>query len=180
MENKQEEHVNLLGRGAVQCTLPLFFLPFTQNNLEAPIPENYWPCKPFCCGCPYEKKTLWNVGSKKHISVQSYLFELTGQTVFKDIWLKKIHPRLIEWLMEKKQKEHVNPLGRGAVQCTLPLVFLPFTQNYLEAPIPENSWPCKPFCCGCPYEEKKSRNLVLPPSQSILKYGSGNRPWVRG
>ena len=26
---------------------------------------------------------------------------------------------------------------------------------------------------------KKSRNLVLPPSQSTLKYGSENRPWVR-
>ena len=55
---------------------------------------------------------------------------------------------------------------------------MPVTQNYHEAPILENSWPCKPFCCGCPYE-KKSRNLVLPPSQSTLKYGSEKRPWVR-
>ena len=28
--------------------------------------------------------------------------------------------------------------------------------------------------------KKKSRNLVLPPSQSTLKYGSENCPWVRG
>ena len=28
--------------------------------------------------------------------------------------------------------------------------------------------------------KKKSRNLVLPPSRSTLKYGSKNRPWVRG
>ena len=28
--------------------------------------------------------------------------------------------------------------------------------------------------------KKKSKNLVLPPSQSTLKYGSENRPWVRG
>ena len=28
--------------------------------------------------------------------------------------------------------------------------------------------------------KKKSRNLVLPHSQSTLKYGSENRPWVRG
>ena len=27
---------------------------------------------------------------------------------------------------------------------------------------------------------KKTRNLVLPPSQSTLNYGSENRPWVRG
>ena len=59
------------------------------------------------------------------------------------------------------------------------LTFCLFTQNILRQPIPENSWPCKPFCCGCPYE-KKSKNLVLPPSQSTLKYGSENRPWVRG
>ena len=46
--------------------------------------------------------------------------------------------------------------------------------------MPENSSPCKTLCCGCPYETKKSINLVLPPSQSTLKYGSENRPWVRG
>ena len=34
-----------------------FFLPVTQNIHEAPIPENSWPCKPFGCGCPYEKKS---------------------------------------------------------------------------------------------------------------------------
>ena len=27
---------------------------------------------------------------------------------------------------------------------------------------------------------KKSRNLFLPPSQSTLKYGSENQPWMRG
>ena len=65
----------------------------------------------------------------------------------------------------------LNHGGGGAVRPSLPF-FLPFTQNYLEAPIPENSWPCKPFCCGCP-----SRNLVLSPSQ---KFGSDNRPCFRG
>ena len=24
------------------------------------------------------------------------------------------------------------------------------------------------FCCGCPYEEKKSKNLVLPPLRALL------------
>ena len=49
-----------------------------------------------------------------------------------------------------------NPLkqgGGGAVRPLLPF-FLPVTQNYHEAQIPENSWPCKPFCCGCPHEKK--------------------------
>ena len=77
---------------------------------------------------------------------------------------------------------YINPLkhgGGGAVRPSLPF-FLPFTQNYYEAPIPENSCPGKPFCCGCPYEEKKIKKIILPPSQSTLKYGSENRPWVRG
>ena len=42
----------------------------------------------------------------------------------------------------------LNPLNHwgvgGAVRPSLPF-FLPFTQNYHEAPIPENSWPCKPY-----------------------------------
>ena len=42
--------------------------------------------------------------------------------------------------------------GGGAVSPSLPC-FLPFTQDILRQPIPENSWPCKPFCCGCPYEK---------------------------
>ena len=37
------------------------------------------------------------------------------------------------------------PIGLGAVPS---LVFLPFTQNILRQPIPENSWP---YCCECPY-----------------------------
>ena len=64
----------------------------------------------------------------------------------------------------------------GGGRCTpppLPFV-LPVTQNYHLTPIPENSCPCKPFCC------EKSRNLVLPPSQSTLKYGSENRPNQEG
>ena len=36
-----------------------------------------------------------------------------------------------------------------------------------------------PFVADAPMK-KKSRNLVLPPSQSTLKYGSENRPWPRG
>ena len=46
------------------------------------------------------------------------------------------------------------------VRPSLPC-FLPFIQNYLEAPIPKNSWPCKRFGCRCLYE-KKSKNVVLP------------------
>ena len=52
----------------------IYFDPFTQNILKQPIPENSWPCIPFCCGCPYEKKltnlvplplrALWNIGIK--------------------------------------------------------------------------------------------------------------------
>ena len=34
----------------------------------------------------------------------------------------------------------------GGGGCTLSL---PFTQNIMRQPIPENSWPWKPFCCGC-------------------------------
>ena len=41
-----------------RCTPPplSFFLPVTQNYHEAPISEYSWPCKPFCCGWPDEKK----------------------------------------------------------------------------------------------------------------------------
>ena len=50
-------------------------------------------------------------------------------------------------------KGNLNPFAHREGRCTpLPPLFLPFTQNYLEAPIPENSWPCKPFYCGCPFE----------------------------
>ena len=52
LSNRQKERE---GGGAVRPSLP-FSLPFTQNYLEATIPENSWPCKPFCCGCPYDKK----------------------------------------------------------------------------------------------------------------------------
>ena len=41
------------------------------------------------------------------------------------------------------------------------LGFLSFTQNIFRLPLPEHSWPCKIFCSGCPYEENKSKNLVL-------------------
>ena len=41
------------------------------------------------------------------------------------------------------------------------LAFCLFTQSIFMQPIPENSWPCKPFCCGCPYE-KNIKKLVLP------------------
>ena len=43
------------GGGSVGPFLPCL-LPFTQYILRQPIPENFWHCKPFCCGCPYEKK----------------------------------------------------------------------------------------------------------------------------
>ena len=67
-------------------------------------------------------------------------------------------------------------VGAGYAPLPLPF-FLPVTQNYHEAPILETL--NLAFCCGCPYE-KKSRNLVLPPSQSTLKYGSENRSCLRG
>ena len=82
-----------------------------------------------------------------------------------------------------------SPLLYGKGRCQN--IFFQVTHN-------DNSWPAKLFvadapmkknleiqfyrtlfCCGCPYE-KKSRNIVLPPSQSTLKYGSENRPWLRG
>ena len=44
----------------------------------------------------------------------------------------------------------------------LPPMFIAFSQNYLDAPIPEISWSCKPFCCRCPYEEKKSDTEYIP------------------
>ena len=47
----------------------------------------------------------------------------------------------------------------------LPPMFIAFSQNYLDAPIPENSWSCKPFCCRCPYEEKKSDTEYIPCSR---------------
>ena len=39
--------------------------------------------------------------------------------------------------------------------------FWPLPRYILRQSIPENSWTCKPFCWGCPYE-KKIKNLVLP------------------
>ena len=58
--------------------------------------------------------------------------------------------------------------------------FLRFTQNIFGQHMPENAWPCKTFCCGCPYEEKKIKKFSVSPSQSTLKYGSENNPWRRG
>ena len=50
-----------------------------------------------------------------------------------------------------------------------PISFLPFPQKYLEAPIPESSWPCKPFGCQCPYEKKITKKSVLPPLSAHFK-----------
>ena len=47
--------------------------------------------------------------------------------------------------------------------CTPPFLFLPVTQNYHKALILENSWPCKPFCCGCLYEKKIKKFSSPPP-----------------
>ena len=69
--------------------------------------------------------------------------------------------------------------GGGSMYATTPPFFLPVTQNYHEATIFENVWPCKPFVADAPMK-KKSRNLVIPPSQSTLKYSSENRPSSRG
>ena len=58
--------------------------------------------------------------------------------------------------------------GGGAVRPSLPF-FLPFTQNYHKAPIPENSWPCIPFCCGCPHEKKIKKFCFTPPLRALWK-----------
>ena len=68
--------------------------------------------------------------------------------------------------------------GGGAVSPSLPC-FLPFTQDILRQPIPENSWPCKPFCCGCPYE-KTNKKCSFTLAQSTLKNWSKNLPCLRG
>ena len=47
--------------------------------------------------------------------------------------------------------------------------------NIFKQPILENAWAFKAFCCGCPYEKYSST-----PSKSTLKYGSKNRPFMRG
>ena len=54
-----------MGGGAtVRPSLPCF-LSFIQNTLRQPIPENSWPCKPFCCGCPYfTMKESWHFFKK--------------------------------------------------------------------------------------------------------------------
>ena len=45
-----------------------WFLPFTQNTIRQPIPENSWPCKTFCCGSKilllHALRVLWNMGMK--------------------------------------------------------------------------------------------------------------------
>ena len=74
-----------------------------------------------------------------------------------------------------------NPLKHGGGRAVRPSppFYLPFTQTIMRHPIPENSWPCKHFCCGCPYE-KKIYKFGPPPPQGTLKYPSKNHPCTRG
>ena len=59
------------------------------------------------------------------------------------------------------------------------MFFLHITQNICRQLIPENSWPFKTVSCGCPYDNK-IKKISSTFSRSPLKYGSENRPWVRG
>ena len=45
--------------------------------------------------------------------------------------------------------------------------FLPFTQNFFKLSKSENSLPLKTSCCGCPYEQKNNRKLVLLPQIAL-------------
>ena len=45
--------------------------------------------------------------------------------------------------------------GVGALYAPPSLVFCLLIKIYWDNPYPENSWPCKPFCCGCPNEKIK-------------------------
>ena len=68
--------------------------------------------------------------------------------------------------------------GGGAVRPSLSF-FLPFTKNIWRQPKPENSWPCKPFCCGCPFEKKEEKNWSTSPSEHfeilVQKLSMGER-----
>ena len=45
--------------------------------------------------------------------------------------------------------------GVGALYAPPSLVFCLLIKIYWDNPYPENSWPCKPFCCGCPMKKIK-------------------------
>ena len=66
-----------------------------------------------------------------------------------------------------QQQSELRPEFRSMERLTPPLppLFFAFYSKY-HVPIPENALPCKPFCCGCPYE-KKSKNLVLLPLRAF-------------
>ena len=71
-----------------------------------------------------------------------------------------------------------NKNGGGALWAPPPLltkVYLLPIITKVKQPILENAWAFKAFCCGCPYEKYSST-----PSKSTLKYGSKNRPFMRG
>ena len=73
----------------------------------------------------------------------------------------------------------LNPWGGGPVGTSPPpLVSCPLLKIYLGNPYLKILDLAKLFVADAPMK-KKSRNLVLPPSQSTLKCGSQNRPWVR-
>ena len=57
---------------------------------------------------------------------------------------------------------------RGSRGSQKSLRFLPFTQKIFRLPILENSWLFPSFCCGCTYEEKKSKHLALIPFRWLL------------
>ena len=69
---------------------------------------------------------------------------------------------LIRIRPSKQERSDPTIFWKAEGGCTpLPHLLFAFTQNILRQPIPENSWPCKPFCCGCPYEEKNFKKIFF-------------------
>ena len=67
----------------------------------------------------------------------------------------------------------------GGALYAPPSLFLPITQNIMRHPYLKILDLANLFVADAPMK-KKSRNLVLHPSQSNLKNGSENRPCLRG
>ena len=55
--------------------------------------------------------------------------------------------------------------GGEALYAPLPPFLFACYSKYHEAPIPENSWPCKTFFCGCLYEKKIKKFSFTPLSE---------------
>ena len=55
-----------------------------------------------------------------------------------------------------------------------------FTQYIFRQSIPENSWHCIPFSCGCPCEKINIKNLVLPSLRALWNIGPKTAHWREG